>query len=66
MGGASLARSSSHPGVAGAACFSAFTGGTSCFALPAEDLRMRDVVEGVIFDNISIRSPKLKVNDKGA
>ena len=66
MGSASLARSSSRPGVAGAACFPAFAGGASCFVLPAEDLRTRDVVEGVIFDDISIRSSKLMVNDKGA
>ena len=59
-------RLSSRPGVAGPACFPAFAGGASCFVLPAEDLRMQDVVEGVIFDNISIRSLKLMVNDKGA
>ena len=66
MGGASLTRSSSHPGVAGAACFPAFAGGASCFVLPAEDLRTQDVVEGIILDDILIRLSKLTVNDKGA
>ena len=57
--GASLVRSSSRPGVAGAAYLPAFAGGGSCLALPAEDLRTWDVVDGVILDDISKRSSKL-------
>ena len=58
-------RLSLHPGVAGMTHLPAFTGGTSCFALLAEDLRMQDMVEGIVLDNISFRSSKLNVNDKG-
>ena len=65
-GSASLVRSSSHPGVAGVAYLPVFAGGTSCLALPAEDLSTRDVVEGIVLVDILIKVLSLRVTDDGA
>ncbi len=65
-GGASLERLCWTTGVADVSYLPAFADGGSCLALPAEDRRTRDVVEGVVFDDILVKQSKLRVGDKGA